>query len=203
MTNLLPIIKIITFFSLSALTTFSAYATDKYVTDDINIYLHRGPGSQYAFSGSVKPGEKVTLLETNQDGKYSRIQNENGLIAWIDSSQLSDKPSLKTQLIDLQSELNEYKKRAESDDRAKLLQSIDGYIAKLQTADKTIADLQNQIKEKSSQLDSLTTQVDEKRQSLIQTWFIYGGGVAGAGLLLGLILPLIMPKRKHKDRWMN
>ncbi len=33
---------------------------------------------------------------------------------------------------------------------------------------------------------------------------MYGGGVAGAGLILGLILPHIIPRRrKRNDRWMN
>lgn len=31
---------------------------------------------------------------------------------------------------------------------------------------------------------------------------MYGGGVAGIGLLLGMVLPHLIPRRK-KDRWMN
>ncbi len=34
-------------------------------------------------------------------------------------------------------------------------------------------------------------------------WFMYGGGVLGLGLLLGLVLPHLIPSRKRKDRWMN
>ncbi|STT81786.1 arylsulfatase [Klebsiella pneumoniae] len=34
-------------------------------------------------------------------------------------------------------------------------------------------------------------------------WFMYGGGVLGVGLLLGLVLPHLVPSRKRKDRWMN
>ena len=30
-----------------------------------------------------------------------------------------------------------------------------------------------------------------------------GGGVLGVGLLLGLVLPHLVPSRKRKDRWMN
>jgi hypothetical protein len=35
-----------------------------------------------------------------------------------------------------------------------------------------------------------------KREIAIQ-WFIYGGAVLGVGLLLGLIIPLIIPKRRR------
>ena len=40
----------------------------------------------------------------------------------------------------------------------------------------------------------------DKREIAIQ-WFIYGGSVLGVGLLIGLILPLIMPKRRRRDGW--
>lgn len=32
---------------------------------------------------------------------------------------------------------------------------------------------------------------------------MYGGGVLGVGLLLGLLLPHMLPRRKKSDRWMN
>ena len=54
-----------------------------------------------------------------------------------------------------------------------------------------------------TKLESMLNQVDDKRRDLIVTWFTYGGLVAGGGLLLGLILPAIMPGRRKKDRWMR
>ncbi|MHA6498813.1 TIGR04211 family SH3 domain-containing protein, partial [Escherichia coli] len=39
--------------------------------------------------------------------------------------------------------------------------------------------------------------------TIIMQWFMYGGGVLGLGLLLGLVLPHLIPTRKRKDRWMN
>ena len=39
-----------------------------------------------------------------------------------------------------------------------------------------------------------------KREIAIQ-WFIYGGSVLGVGLVLGLALPFIMPKRRRRDSW--
>lgn len=39
-----------------------------------------------------------------------------------------------------------------------------------------------------------------KREIAIQ-WFIYGGSVLGVGLLIGLVLPHILPRRKRRDSW--
>ena len=86
---------------------------------------------------------------------------------------------------------------------------VNEYEQKLQSAEKLIETLQNkntdlekQVKQQKTQIDSMLNQVDDKRLDLILTWFTYGGLVAGGGLVLGLILPMIMPRRK-KDRWMR
>ena len=41
---------------------------------------------------------------------------------------------------------------------------------------------------------------DEKNQ-LLMDYMVYGGGIAGAGLLLGLVLPALTRGRKRNDRW--
>ena len=48
-----------------------------------------------------------------------------------------------------------------------------------------------------------SVQLDDKQRTIIMQWFMYGGGVLGLGLLLGLVLPHLIPSRKRKDRWMN
>lgn len=47
-------------------------------------------------------------------------------------------------------------------------------------------------------LDAISVQLDDKQRDIILQWFMYGGGVAGAGLLLGLLLPHMIPRRKKK-----
>ncbi|SQA97611.1 SH3 domain-containing protein [Cedecea neteri] len=52
-------------------------------------------------------------------------------------------------------------------------------------------------------MDAANVQLDDKQRAIIMQWFMYGGGVAGFGLLIGLLLPHMIPSRKKKDRWMN
>lgn len=196
--------------SLSLLTLVSnVNAIDKYVTDNVDVYLRRGPGSQYAFSSSVKAGDKVTELEKSPDGKYTRIQDDKGRVAWIDTAKLNDQLSLKELVPTLESQLAEYKDKVDNAEQYQK-KTIDGYEAKIQTAEQTIeslqkqnSELQKQVKEQGKQIDSMLNQVDDKRRDLIITWFTYGGMVAGGGLILGLILPAIIPGRRRKDRWMR
>lgn len=187
---------------------FSAIAADKYVTEDMDIYLRRGPSANYGFSGSVKAGQKVTFLEKSDDGKYTRVQINNGKIAWIESNKLNDEPSYRERLPELEAKLAEYQDKVNNvDEHQRII--VNEYEQKLQSAEKLIETLQNKnadfekkVKQQKTQIDSMLNQVDDKRVDLILTWFTYGGLVAGGGLILGLILPFIMPRRK-KDRWMR
>ncbi|OCG59392.1 hypothetical protein A9G41_04715 [Gilliamella sp. Nev5-1] len=200
--------NVITMLPLFAIA-FNSYAIDKYVTDDVDIYLRRGPGSQYAFSNVVKAGEKVIELEKSADGKYSRIQLNNGSVAWIETAKLNEQASYKERFPELEAKFAEYKDKADNAD-ANQQKLVNEYIQKLQSAEKTIETLQSknevleqQLKEQGTRIESMLNQVDDKRLDLIVTWFTYGGLVAGGGLILGLILPRIIPSRRKKDRWMR
>lgn len=200
--------NIITLFSLITLV-FSVEAADRYVTENVDIYLRRGPGSQYAYTNAVKAGEKVAELEKSADGKYTRIQLPNGSSAWIESNKLKDQPSLKVLVPTLESKLAEYKDKVDNAEQYRQ-NAINDYSEKLKQAEQTIESLQARNKEleqinksQDTKLESMLNQVDDKRRDLIVTWFTYGGLVAGGGFLLGLILPAIMPGRRKKDRWMR
>ncbi|NUF49947.1 TIGR04211 family SH3 domain-containing protein [Gilliamella sp. ESL0250] len=198
------IIGLISLFAISC----DGYAIDKYVTDNVDIYLRRGPGSQYAYSNSAKAGEKVVELEKSADGKYTRIQLNNGNAAWIETSKLNEQPSYKERFPALEAKLAEYQDKIDNAE-ANQQKLVSDYVQKLQSAEKSIEILQNrnqaleqQVKEQGAQIESMLNQVDDKRRDLIVTWFTYGGLVAGGGLILGLILPRIIPSRRKKDRWM-
>ena len=200
--------NIITLLSFIAVA-FSANAVDKYVTENVDIYLRRGPGSQYAYSNAVKAGQKVIELEKSADGKYTRIQLPSGNSAWIESNKLKDQPSFKELVPSLEAQLAEYKDKVDNAEKSQQ-NAIRDYAEKLQKAEQSIESLQaknNELEQLNKQqeikLESMLNQVDDKRRDLIVTWFTYGGLVAGGGLLLGLILPAIIPSRRKKDRWMR
>lgn len=181
-------------------------ALEKYVTDDARIYLRRGPSTEYAFSGSVKSGEKVKVLEVSSSGRYTRIEDATGRISWILSSDLSEQPGAKERLALLEEELEEYKKKVDGSYQKNL---IDDYTQKLQIAEQKISDLMNQndelqkqVRDQSNKIDSMVFVVDEKKQSVVFKWFLYGGILGFGGIILGLFLPIMAPSRR-KERWMH
>ena len=206
--NYMKKINIIALLSFLAIS-FDGYAIDKYVTDNVDIYLRRGPGSQYAFSNAVKAGTKVIELEKSADGKFTRIQLKSGNTAWIETNKLNEQPSYKERFPALEAKLAEYQDKVDNAE-ANQQKLVSDYVQKLQSAEKSIDTLQNknnvlekQVKEQNLRIESMLNQVDDKRRDLIITWFTYGGLVAGGGLILGLILPRIIPSRRKRDLWMR
>lgn len=47
-----------------------------------SLYVRKGPGTNYATAGVVRKDEKYNILETNENGKWGRIE-ENGKKGWI------------------------------------------------------------------------------------------------------------------------
>lgn len=199
----------VSFFVILSTCTFNVHAVEKYVSENLPIYLKRGPGNEYAIVGTLNSGDKVTELATSESGKYTQIRTDTGRVAWVNSNELTSTPSLKEQVGQLTNDLSNAQEKLSRLEQEKQTM-LDDYSEKLSTAQQKITELEqlkNQLQaqsdEQQSQISLLSETVDESRQDLILKWFVRGGLVAGIGLVLGLILPLIMPRRRKKDRWMS
>ncbi|PSU83119.1 arylsulfatase [Photobacterium phosphoreum] len=173
-----------------------------YISDNLYTYLLKGPGSQYRIVGSVNAGEPVTVLETNKD--YSRITDDRGRNGWVESKFISTDVALQERLPKLETELTTVKaKLAESlatnDNKHSELNSAlaqrNSQINKLETRN---AQLQNELTVAQDEVRSLRAKIDTQKDDLLMKWFTYGGVVAGVGLLLGLLLPHITPRRRKR-----
>ena len=61
--------------------------------------------------------------------------------------------------------------------------------------------LSSNVDESSEQVRALQARLDTQEEDLLLRYFMYGGGVAGAGLVVGLIVPHLPRRRKKRDRW--
>ena len=82
-----------------------------------------------------------------------------------------------------------------------LEESLNSNINQVQELKKTNASLSKELEKVKEENDTLNNLLDKDKNELLLQWFSYGGMVAGVGLLLGLILPSIIPSRKSKSRF--
>jgi SH3 domain protein len=187
---------------VSLLAAPAALAQDRYIADKLFTYLHSGPSSQYRIIGSINAGDKVRLLSTNRENGYSQVQDSRGRKGWVETKYVTTQESMAVRLPRLEKELTEAKSLL-ANARETANSEKDGLVSSLEARNKQIAELEQNYSDISSQLTSSQTEIrelraklDTQKEDLLLRYFMYGGGVAGAGLLFGLILPHIIPRRK-------
>lgn len=194
--------------TLSALllsSAFNSLAETAYVTENLNTYLRKGAGDNFKIAGAIQAGEPVTVL--NRQDRYTLIRDSKNREAWILNSELSSAPSsknenpkLKAQVQELTTKLNnidnDWKQRtAEMQRRA-----IDSNQKSSQLLEEN-SQLKRELEITKNKNRDLEAMLDAGKREIAIQWFIYGGSVLGVGLILGLILPLIFPKRRRNDGW--
>jgi SH3 domain protein len=187
---------------LAAPAALAALAADRYISDDLFTFMHSGPNNTYRIMGSVNAGSKVQLLQTNKDTGYTQVRDSRGRTGWVQSKFVTNQESMAIRLPRVEKELKEVKEQL-----ANARQNSDtekaGLVTSLETRNHQISDLEKKYSEISDQLTSAQTEnrelrakLDTQKDDMLLKYFTYGGGVAGIGLLFGLVLPHVMPRRK-------
>ncbi len=222
----------LTLLALSATAVSHAEET-RYVSDELNTWVRSGPGDHYRLVGTVNAGEEVTLLQTDANTNYAQVKDSSGRTAWIPLKQLSTEPSLRSRHPSLRSRVPDLENQVKTltDKLTNIDNTWNQRTAEMQQKVAQSDSVINGLKEENQKLknelivaqkkvDAASVQLDDKQRTIIMQWFMYGGGVLGMygggvqwfmygggvlglGLLLGLVLPHLIPSRKRKDRWMN
>ncbi|MEL7292133.1 MAG: TIGR04211 family SH3 domain-containing protein [Pseudomonadota bacterium] len=195
--------KLVCLVLVSMLAVPAAFAQNRYISDKLFTYMHSGPSNQFRIIGSVDAGDKVKVLSTNKDTGYTQVQDEKGRTGWVESRFVTNQESMALRLPRLEKELAEVKEKL-ANSRSNADQEKAGLIDSLETRNRQISELEQGYGEMSQQLAAsqeevrkLRAKLDTQKDDLLLKYFMYGGGVAGIGLLLGLILPHIIPRRKR------
>ncbi|MEJ2765763.1 TIGR04211 family SH3 domain-containing protein [Photobacterium sp. MCCC 1A19761] len=177
----------------------------RYISDDLFTYMHRGPSTQFRIMGSINTGTKVTLLETNKENGFSRITDDRGRSGWVKTEYLSPQVGLKARFPVLQKELAEVKealahaKESEEAKTAGLQNSLKMRNEQIAELESQNSQLNEQLMTSQSEIRELRAKLDTQKDDLLMKWFTYGGMVAGGGLLFGLVLPHMIPRRRRNN----
>ncbi|WP_133037872.1 TIGR04211 family SH3 domain-containing protein [Shewanella fodinae] len=169
----------------------------RYISDNIYIYIHGGPGSQYRIIGSIEAGEKITLMPETE-GEFSKIVDHKGREGWIRTDKLQQQVSMRYRMADMETQLAaaQTKLQSISSQNNNVSDELDSLQAKLS---KTEAELQKATTER----DAALAQVDNIQDTARFHMWQQGGLIAAGGLILGVILVYLpRPQRRRRDRWM-
>jgi SH3 domain protein len=178
----------------------------RWVSDSLNTYVRSGPTDGYRIVGTLTSGQKVELLRTQ--GDYSQVRGENGDAVWIPSRDLQEVPGQVERLPQLEQKVAELSAElAGIDDAWKarvqgMQETLEARKALIDEAQAARAALDSELNQARAEVRELQAQLGEENQEVLMRYMVYGGGIAGAGLLVGLILPtMLRVRRKRNDQW--
>ncbi len=182
-----------------------AASNERWVSDSLNTYVRSGPTDGYRIVGTLTSGEKVELLGTQND--YSQVRGESGSVVWIPSRDLQDVPGQAERLPQLEQQVAELSEQLRTiDDSWKarvqgMQETLDSRKAHIDELEARRQALNAELTKAQSELRTTQARLGDENNQLLMRYMVYGGSIAGAGLLAGLILPAMTRGRKRNDRW--
>nr|WP_216606692.1 TIGR04211 family SH3 domain-containing protein [Vibrio sp. 99-70-13A1] len=180
----------------------AAFAQDRYIADKLFTYMHSGPNNTYRIIGSIDAGEKIKLLQANKKTGYSEVLDNRGRKGWVESKFVSRQesmvlrlPRIEKELADVKAKLANARQSADSE-KAGLASSLDSRNKQISELEQNYSEISQQLTSSQTENRELRAKIDTQKDDLLLKYFMYGGGVAGIGLLFGLLLPHIIPRRK-------
>lgn len=177
----------------------------RWVSDSLSTYVRSGPTDGHRIVGTLKSGQPLTLIGTQ--GNYSQVRGQNGDVVWILSSDLQSVPGQNERLPELDAKVAELTGQLKTIDDSwknrvqgmqETLDSRKQLVDELQARNK---DLNEQLDQSQSNLRGAQARLGDENKQVMMRYMVYGGSIAGAGLLVGLILPALTRGRKKSDRW--
>ena len=168
-----------------------------YIVDSLSTALRSGPGIEYRTVASIRSGEAVTVIGDNPANGFLKIRDVQGNEGWIAGDYVTFTASPKANLEALKQQLSQQEMIVAQFEQER--QQLQAAVTKAETERDEAVKTAELAKKTAEQL---TARLAEENPELLNNKMVIGGGILGAGLLLGLILPAIMPRRRRNDRWM-
>ncbi|MGO2478006.1 MAG: TIGR04211 family SH3 domain-containing protein [Pseudoalteromonas sp.] len=166
-----------------------------YIIDNLYIFMHSGPGKNYRILGSVDAGSQIVLL-SDEDNGYFKVLDDKEREGWVESKYISKTAGLHQQYQALNNDMTlmqEQLRQAEIE-LPQLQEQNQKLTDKNQALAEQITKLKTTIEAERNQKQAASSK--EKRQLLT-----YGGAIAFIGLFLGIILTIVLSRRKRYDGW--
>ncbi len=221
--------KIIPIFMALLLAAVSAplLATTGYIADELYVPLRAGQGNQYKIHKVLRSSTKLNIISESEDGEWSQVE-AGDLSGWMRSQYIVKEPTAELKLADVSRRLAERNdqyadaKTALQNEEAKnqelstalqdTQQKLDATTQELEELKKISGDavsLHQRHQDFMKKYELLQTELDVKvsennrlRNDDRRSWFMYGAGAVGLGVLLTLIIPALRPKKKYSE-WAN
>ncbi len=155
----------------------------KYVSDEVFVVLHKGPGAEYRWVAKLTPGTRLRMAGTAEDGEWAEVTTDRGTTGWVSTEFLSSDtpaqvrlPAAEARAAKLSTENAELNNQvaALEAEKLELLNKINSSDSELGDVSQELSNLQ-QVSGKAMQLDT------DNRRLIEETENLRAGGGQGEG----------------------
>ncbi len=208
----------LTVFSILLLTWLNifgwaqVYAKGKhaYVTNQVELPIHQGPGTNYQVLKSLPTGSTVSIVNDNIKNGYVEIRLKDGSKGYALQNSLTSNPAKITLDNPLQISQSEPRSYAVSDiqttDLIRERNLLANQLEKLQHTAANALDIarqRNDLQERLVSLERNNRHLKLQNQALMDNsnhnWFLLGAGVLFSGIIIGLLLNRISSPKKQSS----
>ena len=212
---------------LTLLCTPLAAQETRYVSDDVFIVLHAGPGSNYRWLGRLIPGTELVEEHRSTDGNWAKVRTRRGTVGWVQAEYLASEPPAQARLPAVVRQLEDAQRdgadlrrnlaaaqaerdalRAQLDESSAALQRVSEELAQLRqvsgSAVETAEDNRRLVEETTALRMNLNTlRADNQRlqDRLRSSAFIDGALAVLLGVIIAVVVPRLWPKRRASSSW--
>lgn len=197
----------------------------RYVSDQVFIVLHKGPGAEYRWAAKLTPGTRLNAGSTQ--GDWTEVTTARGTPGWVRTEfltaerpaqvqltaavaradQLSEQnATLSSDLGSLQAEKNDLLNRIASTEAE--LAAVSGELSELKTISGNAVQLDvdnRRLVEESEKLradvDTLEAENLRLNDKLKSEAFMNGALAVLLGVIITLVVPRLWPKRRKPSSW--
>lgn len=204
-----------------------AQETERFVSDEVFIVLHAGPGSNYRWLGKLIPGTRLVEKRRSTDGNWAEVETSRGTVGWVQSEYLASEAPAQVRLPAVARQLDDAEDEAASlraalntaqGERDALAEELRSSNASLQEVTEELARLRQvsgsaietaennrrlveEVAGMRTELDTL--EADNLRlQERVQSGAFLDGALAVIlGVIITLVVPRLWPKRRSSSSW--
>lgn len=199
----------------------------RYISDDVFIVLHAGPGANYRWLGRLIPGTELVEQRRSTDGNWAEVRTRRGTLGWVQAEYLASEPPAQARLPAVVRQLEDAQRdgadlrrnlaaaqaerdalRAQLDDSSATLQRVSEELAQLRqvsgSAVETAEDNRRLVEETTALRMNLNTlRADNQRlqDRVRSSAFIDGALAVLLGVIIAVVVPRLWPKRRSSSSW--
>lgn len=205
----------------------NAQGEARFISDDVFVVLHAGPGSNYRWLAKLIPGTPLTELRRSTDGNWAEVETDRGTTGWVQAEYLASEAPAQVRLPAVVRQLEEAERdaaglrealadvqkardtlRAELDESNDSLQRVTEELAQLRQVSGSAIETAEANRQLVEQVASMRTNLDtlkadnQRLQERVQSSaFIDGALAVLLGVIITLVAPRLWPKRRRSSSW--